>query len=71
MSVDLHSANMQSKDIKQLVSRIENLIFQLNNNKLIQDNEKNSLLLELEFCLSNLTKLIKQVNKKSDFRLQI
>ena len=60
------SANMQSKEIEKLVSRIENLIFQLNDErlKLSQDEEK-TLLSEMELCLNNLTKLNKQVRKRS------
>jgi hypothetical protein len=60
------SANMQSKEIEKLVSRIENLIFQLNDEKLFlsQDEEK-TLLSEMELCLNNLTKLNKQVRKRS------
>lgn len=60
------SANMQSKEIEKLVSRIENLIFQLNDEKLsLSQDEKKTLLLEMESCLNNLTKLNKQVRKRS------
>jgi len=59
-------ANTQSKEIEKLVLRIENLIFQLNNDKLSQD-EKETLLLEMESCLNNLTKLNKQVRKRLTF----
>ena len=57
-------ANTQSKEIKELVLRIEILIFQSNDDKLSQ-NEKETLLLEMESCLNNLTKLNKQVRKRS------
>lgn len=59
-------ANTQSKEIKELVLRIEILIFQSNNDKLSQ-NEKETLLLEMESCLNNLTKLNKQVRKRLTF----
>ena len=57
-------ANTQSKEIKELVLRIEILIFQSNDDKLSQ-NEKETLLLEMESCLNNLTKLNKQVRKRA------
>lgn len=60
------SANMQSKEIEILVSRIENLIFQLNDEKLkLSQDEEKTLLSEMELCLNNLTKLNKQVRKRS------
>jgi hypothetical protein len=59
-------ANTQSKEIKELVLRIEILIFQSNDDKLSQ-NEKETLLLEMESCLNNLTKLNKQVRKRLTF----
>ena len=58
--------NTQSKEIKELVLRIEILIFQSNDDKLSQ-NEKETLLLEMESCLNNLTKLNKQVRKRLTF----
>ena len=59
-------ANTQSKEIKELVLRIEILIFQSNDDKLSQ-NKKETLLLEMESCLNNLTKLNKQVRKRLTF----
>ena len=60
------SANMQSKEIEKLVSRIENLIFQLNDEKLfLSQNKKKTLLFEMESCLNNLTKLNKQLRKRA------
>jgi phage terminase Nu1 subunit (DNA packaging protein) len=59
-------ANTQSKEVKELVLRIEILIFQSNDDKLSQ-NEKETLLLEMESCLNNLTKLNKQVRKRLTF----
>ena len=60
------SANMQSKEIEILVSRIETLIFQLNDEKLkLSQDEEKTLLSEMELCLNNLTKLNKQVRKRS------
>ena len=57
-------ANTQSKEIERLVSCIENLIFQLNDkNSSLSQDEKKTLLFEMESYLNDLTKLNKQVRK--------